>query len=852
MEKGDLEELGRRIETLTMSSESIRAPFTRLFRPFLLRIGWRPKTSIDEVQALVECFKIKEGAGDETSPARQRTVAQLRKAAIELKENIRSVERATVITRRPLVAYARWLRRLYELVVVAEQAIDAEVMLEHARSVGAVNEEVLAPPIVLAKARGADLEARREKFPPPDQDEQVHPDPTRLLDLQLDTLDHILEAAREEGTLLARRRLLLEAARQLLLETSAALAVDSEAVHLRLKSISRQITSINRMEALDLRTTVSLVHQARTAYSRGEREKLFAAIQAIDRSALARGDLEISSKTRQALDLMTVSGPVDVETYADSIERSGVEMLGRDVAGAVRQGYQVARKMVEIKDGSRDTLPIVYEMFRDFVAPGAYRATLSAALSVDGCFDLGGAMTPTRVEEDFIKLTAVPFPTQDLQFVPATGPEDLPNAVITDPRLTLLDLAAGRLLTRQFVREETERRSRIVRQGEVRVYVLDGSTSMFGPRARMRDAILVAELATLVKRLTHQRRSARVVLFYRYFNDQLGPVERVDSPHGAIKSIQQVVSTPRRGATNIEKALIASIDQVREARERDPDLSRAHIVLITDGDADVSEKKIVKARAGVGDMPVGVSVVALGEENKALRTIVAHQRVRGERAFYHFMPDDYIEELVSGRIDDAPLIHLPAVVKEDVTLDERLGALVEDLADLERTRDAESIRQLYESYREERQSKEADAEAEAEVEKIVEGEGSRACLEALHRDEQALAHRYLRWFPEPRSDRHGTQPPEEGTLEQDDLESVVILLHTIAEVVEIVDDAPLARQADAIDLFERLIPNARLTPSRYQAMLNSYPDQTASALGAVHAAVRWGVWRRMESPQRPA
>lgn len=846
MGSGELEELGRRIEQLTMDPESISAPFTRLFRPILLRIGWRPKTSIEEVQALVACFK--ERAGDETPPERERTTAQLRKAALELRDNIRSVERATVITRRPLVAYARWLRRLYELVVVAERAIDAEASLEDARTVGAVNEEVLAPPIVLAKARPAALENQDGKSP--DDDEQVHPDPTRLLDLQLDTLDHILEAAREEGTLLARRRRLLEAARQLLLETSAALAVDNDAVHLRLKSIARQITSINRMEALDLRANVSLVHQARTALSRGEREKLFAVLQAIDRSALARGDAEVSAKTGRALDIMTGGGPVDAETCSASIERSGDEMLGREVVEAVQSGYATARKMVETKEGNRDSLPIVYAMFRDFVAPGADRATLAAALSVDGCFDLGGAMTPTRVEEDFIKQTAVPFPTQDLHFVPAKGPEDLPNAVITDPRMTLLDLAAGRLLTRQFVREEIDRRSRVVRQGEVRVYVLDGSTSMFGPRARMRDAILIAELATLVKRLTHQRHSSRVVLFYRYFNDQLSPVVRVDSPHDAIASIRKIISMPRRGATNIEKALIASIDQVREARERDPDLSRAHIVLITDGDADVSETKIVKARAGVGNMPVGVSVVALGEENRALRTIVAHQRIQGERAFYHFMPDDYLEELTSGRIDDAPMIHLPAVGNDDVTMDERLGALVEELADLERTRDAESVRQLYESYREGRSNKEVEAEIEAEADDIVEGEGSKACLEALHLDEQALNRRYMSWFPEPSSDHHGVQPPEEGTLEHEDLESAVILLYTIAEVVEIVDDAPLARRADAIDLFERLIPDARLTPSRYLAMLNCYPGQTASALGTLHAAVQWGVWRRMESPQR--
>jgi hypothetical protein len=706
--------------------------------------------------------------------------------------------------------------------------------------VAATTDDVLAPPLALAGARPSEP-AHRGDDPSPEP-EQIHQDPTRMLELQLDTLDHILAAAREERSILARRRRLLEAARQLLLETSAALALDQDAVHLRLRSISRQITSINRTEALEIKADVGLIHQARSAFSRGEREKLFAALQAIDRSALAQGDVEVASLTRSALKQMSHRATASIRAKSASLDRSGAEMLGTQVTEAVSAGYLAARKSLTHPDEGDEPLDeMIFKLFSDFVAPGAERATLAAALSVDGCFDLGGVMTPTRVEEDQIKLTAVPYPTQDLLLMPAECPQDLPDAVVTDPRLTLLDLAAGRLLTRRFVREEIERRSRVVSQGEVRVYVLDGSTSMFGPRARMRDAILVAELATLVKRLTCQRRNMRVVLFYRYFNDQLGPVERVDSPEDAIDAIHHVLSKARRGSTDIEKALIASIDQVRQAREHDPDLARAQIVLITDGESNVSEERIVQARAGIGDLPVGVSVVALGQENKALRQLVARQRALGERTFYHFLPDDYLEELVSGEIDDSSLIHLPSVKAEDGSRHDRLGSLLEELADLERTRETESLRQLYETYREQKSG---------QREASIDGEGRRACLEALHRDERTLDRRYQRWFPEPRRDDSPALPPAEGTLEQEDLESVIILLCTIAEVIEVVDDAPLARRADAIDLFERLLPNARLSPARYLEILELYPSQAASALEALHAAVRWGIWRRMESPQR--
>ncbi len=46
----------------------------------------------------------------------------------------------------------------------------------------------------------------------------------------------------------------------------------------------------------------------------------------------------------------------------------------------------------------------------------------------------------------------------------------------------------------------------------------------------------------------------------------------------------------------------------------------------------------------------------------------------------------------------------------------------------------------------------------------------------------------------------------------------------------------LARRADAIDLLERMLPDAGLTPARYHAILARYPACVAPSLVALHAA----------------
>ena len=69
----------------------------------------------------------------------------------------------------------------------------------------------------------------------------------------------------------------------------------------------------------------------------------------------------------------------------------------------------------------------------------------------------------------------------------------------------------------------------------------------------------------------------------------------------------------------------------------------------------------------------------------------------------------------------------------------------------------------------------------------------------------------------------------------------MVVLSTVAEVVGELGGDELARKADAIDVVERLLPDARLSPARFDELLRQAQPQVRAALAAVHAATAVGV-----------
>jgi len=924
-----LHALSARIERLSVAPSEVRRrkPWLRVAGPFFRLFRWRPQIRTAAIRALLARLR-----DVERDPAARAGLDTALDAAVtELSENVAAAERATVMDGATAHAsLAGWLTRLHEVTARAVRAasapeddarrrvalaLDAEWALTSlavradSRSVGVAAEGGQTAEGAENAAQAARADSRNvtgatgsneatdsakprgsadpdspdgaragvegDDRDPSASEETAAAEQARLIDVGLAAIDRVLDAARAETHFLGRRRRLFEAARKLLLDAAAALPLDPEAAHARSQHIAHEIVLANRWEAAGVAPDVALPHQLVSALARGERQKLYATLRASLTIASGDGDSGVVARAGEAL--RRLDGGDSAHSGGDaSIAQSANELLGEAAVAAVRSAYDAARQELAFRKTAPPALEedaatneeraVLWERYLD---DDAMLATLSAAVSVDGHFEVGGTLAPVRIFEETRRVRVVSYPTQDLVLVPSRDIRDLPNAVIEDPRGVILALAEGRLLARKFLRVDTERKPRTQMVSEVRVYVLDGSDSMLvgakgraaGARARMRDAILLAELATLYRRTTARGQTVRVVLFYRYFTRRLGDVVRVDSAPEALRAMADVVGTPRHGGTDIETALLASFEQIRQARAGDPDLSRAQIVLVTDGESPVDEAAVRAARERAGDFPIGVSVIALGEENAVLRRLVARQRARGEPAFYHFVPDADLTSIAQGQGDAGASVHgakarAPAAATHSERVDalsSELGGLVDEIAALDRARTARASA----AHHPPDAMGTADAAALASLGVVEpETEGARARREAHDRDHRALAVRFDAWFPsdaaplfdplpstEPESDAipHDTgalaHSSDEGQAFAADVDAALVVLATLADVLADLGGTAAERRADAIELLERLLPDAQLSPARYRAVIQARPAPIARALTALRSSV---------------
>ena len=225
--------------------------------------------------------------------------------------------------------------------------------------------------------------------------------------------------------------------------------------------------------------------------------------------------------------------------FARFAEPPSIERLSRDTFGdtAARALQRGAARAVAEHDA----------------APGTEAELVRVGSAVDGSFELGRSVSPVRALEEQRRMAQVEFPTQSLVLAPARRISDLATSLVGDPRLLLYDLASQTLLSRRYLAQRKVPRSASPRYSEARYYLLDGSASMAGRRGRMRDAILIAELATMIRHLEHGNATARPVVYYRYFSKGSEPLVKASSIEEASAAIEAVLLRKSRGETDIER-----------------------------------------------------------------------------------------------------------------------------------------------------------------------------------------------------------------------------------------------------------------------------------------------------------
>ena len=225
-------------------------------------------------------------------------------------------------------------------------------------------------------------------------------------------------------------------------------------------------------------------------------------------------------------------------------------------------------------------------------------------------------------------------PDRRLELAVTSSVAEVRDFVVEDPRRLVHDLASGAQRVRRLVGGTAPRPARRVR---ARVYLADASGSMRGPRARLRDGLLLAELDAL------RRQALGGVpldpLDVCFFGDRTLRFERIETAEAARAWIARLLGGgPCSGMTELSAALAGAARWLHDAR-RDPTLASALLVVVTDGEDAVEVERIEAAWAPLRGLPVSLRVVCLGEENPWLKGWVARLRAAGRDAGWLHLDD---------------------------------------------------------------------------------------------------------------------------------------------------------------------------------------------------------------------
>ena len=111
-------------------------------------------------------------------------------------------------------------------------------------------------------------------------------------------------------------------------------------------------------------------------------------------------------------------------------------------------------------------------------------------------------------------------------------------------------------------------------------------------------------------------------------------------------------------------------------------------------------------------------------------------------------------------------------------------------------------------------------------------EAERARCEAKKRDLRALSARFERWFPELSELRANRAAPPEPEL----LDVIEIALLSVRELLVYLDGPPLQRRVDAIEILERLLLEAGVSPWAYCNALPFATDQARQAIAELRTS----------------
>ncbi len=427
----------------------------------------------------------------------------------------------------------------------------------------------------------------------------------------------------------------LDLAHELLLRASASTSGDRD----RLRQMRMEVAAAReRVRAAPVvRSLHDLIRHVRHTARRDPRTA-YKSLKALYERAVEAGDGTLAEASRKAVGAMLPPN----EQIRPLVEQSRLKhRLGWKEPGRVADDVkQIEKAPAGGKTGGDGAGDVLAQLAFDLD-----EEKLEALELASGCarfFDVEDTLTEQVVEAELTETRPVQrrvsHPTQTMSYEFTNSLDELHNFVIQSPSMLLYDLASSRQTVRAYLEEEPPPVSKRIKKTAVRVYVLDASGSMHGPRSRFRDAILIAELNAL--RVKARQGIDFDPLYFSFFNDSPTELARIDNGPEATRQIEKLFRhSPAEGQTDISLALMSSFESIRNAQGKDPYLSRATVVLVTDGEDAVDLELVRKTRKPFEGLDISLSFISLGEENPDLKSLVIEQRAVGGRAFYHHLSD---------------------------------------------------------------------------------------------------------------------------------------------------------------------------------------------------------------------
>jgi hypothetical protein len=476
-----------------------------------------------------------------------------------------------------------------------------------------------------------------EVFAEPGRTPQAAPPSARLA-----VAEFLAQRSRENVDDSVQKRRDLDMAHELLLRMSADATHDRE----RLKRVRLEVASARdrARSAAGVRSLLELARHVRHVARRDPRTA-YRSMRAFYERAVEAGDTEAAALGAKAVAALLPSG-AGLKAAVDRSEARRRLGWREPSTPPTPEAPLPAGGRTGLDDKVADSLAeLAFSLGHDELD------ALQLAAGTARLFDIDDALGEEYVEAE-LKATRpvqrrVPYPTQLMSYEFTHSLDDLNHFVVSNPQSLLLDLASGQQMVRAYLEEEPPPKPKRMKKTAVRVYVLDASGSMFGARARFRDAILIAELNAI--RVKARAGLPFDPLYYCFFNDSPTDLNRVDTGAHATHQITRLFAeSPAEGQTDISLALMSAFESIGQAQGRDPYLARATVVLVTDGEDGIDLELVRRTRKPFSVLDISLSFISLGEENADLKSLVLEQRQGGGRAFYHHLSD---AEITAARSD---------------------------------------------------------------------------------------------------------------------------------------------------------------------------------------------------------